>query len=155
MDRFWEGFGSENGAMLAPQIDPNMDAILEWPIPQNTHETQYIFEYFEVGRGRSWRQNWAQDGSKNSLPNNMHVNIEFFRLWVDFEALLGPGNRSKNGQKAISKSIQKGLLPRGVWMVPKGRDTHRQCHNVATTKSPRSNFWPQDGPGGGICEREL
>ena len=49
LERFWEGFGSENGAMLAPKIDPNMDVILEGPIPQIPNETYYIFEYFGVG----------------------------------------------------------------------------------------------------------
>ena len=39
LERFWEGFGSENGPMLAPKIDPKMDVILEGPIPQITHET--------------------------------------------------------------------------------------------------------------------
>ena len=39
LERFWEGFRSENGPMLAPKIDPKMDVILEGPIPQITHET--------------------------------------------------------------------------------------------------------------------
>ena len=39
LERFWEGFGSENGPMLALKIDPKMDVILEGPIPQITHET--------------------------------------------------------------------------------------------------------------------
>ena len=38
LEWFWEGFGSENGATLAPKIDPSMDVIFEGPIPQITEE---------------------------------------------------------------------------------------------------------------------
>ena len=38
-DRFWEGSVCVNGAMLGPKILPNMDVILEWPLPRITQET--------------------------------------------------------------------------------------------------------------------
>ena len=39
LERFWEGFGNENGPMLAPKIDSKMDVIFEGPIPQITYAT--------------------------------------------------------------------------------------------------------------------
>ena len=92
LERFWKGFGSENGAMLAAKINPKMDVILEGPIPQITHETYYIFEDFGVGRGRSWPQNWAQDGSQNKVPNKMHLSIDFGSILIDFGTQVGVEN---------------------------------------------------------------
>ena len=64
-------------------------------------------------------------------------------------------NRSKNDTKIDQK---KGLLPRGVWMAPKGRDPHRPSttkpqlsHSEATTRQ----LWAPRPPWGrGLGEGE-
>lgn len=55
------------------------------------------------------------------------------------------GNRSKSDQKAIPKSFnKKRLLPRGVWMAPKGRGHHRKASHSAPAFDSRTAL------GGGI-----
>ena len=88
---FWMAFGIQLGAVLGgfrgrkwshvgSKIGSKMDVNLKWSIFNKTFKNHCKNQYFGVGRGSSWPQNWAQDRSQNGVPDKMHLNIDFWSI---------------------------------------------------------------------------
>ena len=85
---FWMAFGTQLGVDLGgfrgrkwshvgSKIGSKMDVNLKWSIFKKTLKNPSKYQYFGVGGGSSWLQNWVQDGSQNGVPDKMHLNIDF------------------------------------------------------------------------------
>ena len=59
-------------------------------------------------------QTIIKDQSKNDIPNEMHLGIDVFLMWVDFGKQAGRENRTKIEQKSIRKSIEKMMQKKRV-----------------------------------------